>query len=127
MPDVAGFDVSYRTDIAARQQRHQPQPPVTDRMAKQKKRQMYDKMIFEKLYALLFGADREAWQEADEAGRQAMLEESGLAELSAASASLSITSLDRSLARALEPRASQPEQRLHAIKGARHPQPCVAT
>ena len=38
-----------------------------------------------------------------------------LAELCAAAASLSITTLDRPLARALEPRASQPEQRLRAI------------
>ena len=40
---------------------------------------------------------------------------SRLAEFSAASANVSITTLDRSLARSLEPRASQPEQRLRAV------------
>ncbi|MCP5028405.1 MAG: hypothetical protein GY929_19180, partial [Actinomycetia bacterium] len=42
---------------------------------------MSDTMIFDKLYSLFFGEEAQQWAQADEAGRAAMLDESGLSDL----------------------------------------------
>ena len=40
-----------------------------------------DTMIFDKLYNIIFGDQQQAWAEADDAGRQQMLEDEGLDQL----------------------------------------------
>ncbi|MCP5028325.1 MAG: hypothetical protein GY929_18775, partial [Actinomycetia bacterium] len=45
---------------------------------------MVDNSVLDKLYGMFFGEEAQQWAQADEAGRAAMLDESGLSDLSVA-------------------------------------------